>query len=138
MSFIEMEKYAKKVFLRRTYFIVLIGALLYDIRKLEINLKKRKKVVFDMAEKGAAKRTRRPRRSVEELLADLERKKERLEKRILKSKQEAITKIGFEILKLANYPLTEFSENVVQKLETDEAYKRALLKDIITKASEKL
>lgn len=91
-----------------------------------------------MAEKGATKRTRRPRRSVEELLADLERKKERLEKRILKSKQEAITKIGFEILKLANYPLTEFSENVVQKLETDEAYKRALLKDIITKAAEKL
>ncbi len=62
--------------------------------------------------KSTTSMKRKPRRNPEELLVDLEKKKERLEKRVFKKNMDTIFEFGMIVLKAAGTNVAELSDNL--------------------------
>ncbi len=84
----------------------------------------------EMTEKMEPKKTRRPRRSPEELLAELDKKRQRLEKRVLKKNQEAVFAVGSAFLKLTEMDLATMDPEVVGRLAEDPKFAKEFVQGL--------
>ncbi|MCX7827674.1 MAG: hypothetical protein N2315_00475 [Thermanaerothrix sp.] len=80
-----------------------------------------------MADKSASasekpKRARRPRRSPEELLADLERRRLKLEKRLMKKNQETVMALGYAFLKAVGKELSSMDPSESSRIISEPDY----------------
>lgn len=81
-----------------------------------------------------AQAPRRSRRSPEELLSELEKKKQRLEKQLFKKNHEAIFTIGTSILQMAQFDVSTLSDEITEKIKTDPVYSQAFIRGILEDA----
>ena len=82
----------------------------------------------------AAQTPRRSRRSPEELLFELEKKKQRLEKQLFKKNQHAIFTIGTSILQMAQFDVSTLSDEITTKIKTDPVYSQTFMRGILEDA----
>ena len=81
-----------------------------------------------------AQAPRRSRRSPEELLSELEKKKQRLEKQLFKNNQEAIFTIGTSILQMAQFDVSTLTDEITEKIKTDPVYSQTFIRRILEDA----
>jgi hypothetical protein len=80
--------------------------------------------VVDRSASGSdkPKRARRPRRSPEELLADLERRRAKLEKRLMKKNQETVMALGYAFLKAVGKDLSSLDPSESSRIISEQDY----------------
>ncbi|ACZ18972.1 hypothetical protein Taci_0739 [Thermanaerovibrio acidaminovorans DSM 6589] len=78
-----------------------------------------------------AKKPRRPRRSPEEMLQELERRKAKLEKRLIKKNQEAILSIGHAFIKVVGLDLSDLSPAESERIAKEPDYAMVFVRDRI-------
>ena len=76
------------------------------------------------------KKTRKPRRSPEELLAELDKKRQRLERRVMKKNQEAVFAVGSAFLRITETDLATLDSEVVGRLVEDPKFAREFVQGL--------
>ena len=76
------------------------------------------------------KKTRKPRRSPEELLAELDKKRQRLERRVMKKNQEAVFAVGSACLRITETDLATLDSEVVGRLVEDPKFAREFVQGL--------
>jgi hypothetical protein len=84
------------------------------------------------------KRKRRPRRSPEELLKELESKKRRLEGRLYKKNHDGVFVIGQIVLQEAGFEFTNLTGDIIEKLQDDADFAKDYIRPILEKALDNL
>lgn len=86
--------------------------------------------------KKSTRGIRRSRRSPEELLSELDERRQRLEKQLYKRNLDAIFTIGTCILKAAQFDVSTLSDELTEKLKNDPDFTREFIQGIMKTALE--
>ncbi len=87
-----------------------------------------------MAGEAKEKRTRRPRRSPEELLKELKLKLEKQERRLYKKNNEAVFAIGQAVIRESGFDISSLGKEEIDRIISDREYARETIRPILEKS----